>query len=163
MSNSNYLEFQASVSDAVVPGAWTLAHGRALSLQPGQAGVLRVAQGQVWATLDVAPQGAGNELGDYFLRAGEQFTVSPGQHLVMEPFAGAQPKEAVLFEWAPAVVAGLAPAAHPVGTVAQPLRNLGLALGMVGTALVQLCAGLLAYGRQRVLGRPVVVHAAPCP
>jgi len=162
MSNGNFLESQASVTNIVVPGVWKLAPGRVLSLLPRQSGVLRVAQGQVWVTLGVAPQGAGNELGDYFLRAGEQLAVSPGQHLVLEPFARTQAQDAVLFEWAPTVLAGLAPATHHAGAVTQPLRDLGLALGMVGTALMQLCSGLLAYGRQLVSGRPVVVQASHC-
>ena len=162
MSNGNFPEFQTPHSQDTVPGLWKLTPGRALSMQPRQAGVLRVAQGQVWVTLDVAHQGAGNELGDYFLRAGEQLAVRPGQHLVLEPFARTQAQDAVLFEWAPTVLAGLEPATHHAGAVTQPLRDLGLALGMVGTALVQLCAGLLAYGRQLVSGRPVVVQASHC-
>ncbi len=155
MSNSNFLEFQTSHSLDTVPGFWKLAPGRALSLQPRQSGWLRVAQGQVWVTRDALHQGAGNELGDYFLHAGEKMAVSPGQHLVLEPFARGQ-RQAVFFEWTPSLDVGQTPAVQNAGAVTLPLRDLGLALGMVGTALGHLSMGLLAYARQRVSGRPVV-------
>ena len=161
MSSSNFLEFETSRSQDTVPGFWKLAPGRALSLQPRQSGILRVAQGQVWVTLDTPRQGAGNELGDYFLHAGEQLAVNPGQHLVLEPFARAQ-QQAVFFEWTPSLDAVRARGVPNAGTVTLPLRDLGLALGMVGTALVHLSMGLLAYGRQWVSGRPVeqVTHCS---
>ena len=155
MSSSNFLEFQTSHSQDSVPGFWKLAPGRALSLQPRRPGWLRVAQGQVWVTLGAAHQGAGNELGDFFLHTGEQLAVRPGQHLVLEPFEHAQ-QQAVFFEWTPGLDTVQAPAAQNAGAVTLPLRELGQALGMVGAALVHLGMGLLAYGRQLVSGRPVV-------
>ncbi len=155
MSSSNFLEFQTSHNQDTVPGFWKLAPGRALSLQPRQSGWLRVAQGQVWVTLDARHRGAGNELGDYFLHAGEQLAVRPGQHLVLEPFTRGQ-QQAVFFEWTPGAEAVQAPVAQNVGAVTLPLRELGLALGMVGSALGHLGVGLLAYGRHLVSGRPVV-------
>lgn len=156
MSTSNFLEFQATVGDDVIPGVWKLAPGRALSMLPRQAGVLRVAQGQVWVTLDVPHQGAGNALGDYFLHAGDQLAVRPGQHLVLESLAMAQPQGAASFEWVPSQEGVQTAAINNEGAVTRPLRDLGLALGMVGTALVHLGSGVLAYARQMVLGRPVV-------
>ena len=161
MSNSNFPEFQTSVTDNAVPGVWKLAPGRALSMQPRQPGVLRVAQGQVWVTVDAAQQGAGNELGDYFMGAGEQLAVSPGQHVVLEPFVPGQPQGAVFFEWTPSAEIVHVPAVHNGAAVAKPLRDLGVALGMAGTALVQLGGGLLAYTRQLVVGRSIV-QASHC-
>ena len=155
MSSSNFLEFQTSHGQDSVPGFWKLAPGRALSLQPRQSGLLRVAQGQVWVTRDAPHQGAGNELGDFFLHAGEQMAVSPDQHLVLEPFARGQ-QQAVFFEWTPGLDAVQAPVAQSTGALTRPLRELALALGMVGSALGHLGMGLLAYGRQVVSGRPVV-------
>ncbi|MDO8284637.1 MAG: DUF2917 domain-containing protein [Rhodoferax sp.] len=155
MSSSNFLEFQTSHGQDTVPGFWKLAPGRALSLQPRQPGWLRVAQGQVWVTLGALHQGAGNELGDFFLHAGEQLAVRPGQHLVLEPFERGQ-QQAVFFEWTPGLEAVQVPVAQNLGAVTLPLRELGLALGMVGSALGHLGVGLLAYGRQVVSGRPVV-------
>ena len=161
MSSSNFLEFQTAQSRDTVSGFWKLAPGRALSLQPRNAGLLRVAQGQLWVTLDVQQQGAGNELGDYFLHAGDQLVVNPGQHLVLEPFENAD-QQAVFFEWAPSAETAGNLAAQDASAVTLPLRDLGLALGLVGKALAHLCAGLVVYGRQLVSGRPAVVQAPHC-
>ncbi|MES2585075.1 MAG: DUF2917 domain-containing protein [Pseudomonadota bacterium] len=161
MSSSNFLEFQTEQSQGTVPGFWKLAPGRAFSLQPRQAGLLRVAQGQVWVTLDVAQQGAGNELGDYFLGAGEQLSVRPGQHVVLEPFKQSQ-QQAVFFEWTPNPVHVQSSVAQDADAVKQPLRDLGQALGLVAMALLHLGTGLLAYGRQLVSGRPGVQAPQHC-
>lgn len=160
MSSGNILEFQTSHADTV-PGFWKLAPGHVLSLQPRRAGLLRVAQGQVWVTMDVPHQGAGNELGDHFLHAGEHLAVGPGQHLVLEPFAraGQQP---VFFEWTPLPGSMLTLSGHNANPVTQPLRDLGLALGLVGTALAHLCGGVVVYSRQLVSGRPKAVQAQHC-
>lgn len=162
MSTSNTLDFQTFHSQDTVPGVWKLAHGRALSLLPHQAGLLRLAQGQAWVTLGLAQHGAGNELGDYFLQAGEQLAVSPDQHVVLEAFTPAN-QQPVFFEWTPGLAAMQA-AADPThaDSVALPLRDLGLALGLVGTALLHLGTGLLAYGRQLVSGRSVVQTPQHC-
>lgn len=160
MSNSSLLDIQQSLVANCVPGFWKLTAGRALSLQPRQAGVLRIAQGQVWATFDTPPQGHGNESGDHFLQAGQQLDVQAGQRLVFEPLAR-DGQQAAFFEWTPAPERSPTRALQNTSSVTQPLRDLGLALGMVGTALVHLCAGLLAYGRQLVSGQPVE-HAPHC-
>ncbi len=161
MSSSHPLEFQTSHSQDTLPGFRKLAPGRALGLQPHQAGLLRVAQGQMWVTLGVAPHGAGNELGDYFLRAGEHLAISPGQKVVLEPFERAQ-QQAVFFDWTPSPVLVQASVGQDAGAVTQPLRDLGQALGMVGVALLHLGSGLVAYGRQLVSGRHVVQAPQHC-
>lgn len=161
MTSSNFLEFQASHNQDSVPGFWKLTPGRALSLQPRQPGMLRVAQGQVWVTLDAEHQGAGNELGDYFLQAGQQLAVGPGQHLVLEPLERADQQEA-FFEWEPQPDSAGAVAVHDAQAVARPLRDLGQALGMVGLALVHLCEGLVVYGRQWVRGGRPAAQAPHC-
>ena len=161
MLTSSLLEFQSSQQLTSVPGFWKLAPGQALSLQPRRAGLLRVAQGQVWVTLDVPHRGAGNELGDYFLQAGEQLGVGAGRHLVLEPFAraGGHP---VLFEWSPVPDVTHTLTAHNASAVTQALRDLGLALGMVATAMSRLFAGLAVSARQLVSGRPVAGQAPQC-
>lgn len=161
MSISNFLEFQTSQHRDTVLGLWKLAPGRALSLQPRQNGVLRVAQGQVWVTTNVPRHGAGNELGDYFLQAGERLTVSPGQHLVLEPIAltGQAP---VFFEWTPTHESWDSQTTRNANAVTQPLRDLRLALGMAGSALANLSAGLVVYGRQLFSGGPVVIRMQQC-
>jgi len=153
MSDRKFLEFQSSSSPAVVPGFWKLTTGRALSLQPRQAGILRIAQGHVWATINVKHCGHGNELGDHFLQAGQQISVKAGQHLVFEPL-DTHSHEAVYFEWTPAPALASARVLRNAHGVIQPLRDLSLALGLVGGALVRLGAGLVGYGRQLVSGRP---------
>ena len=160
MSRNQFPDFQTSFSEETIPGFWKLAPGRTLSLQPHQAGVLRVAQGQLWVTLDAEPQGAGNELGDYFLCAGEQLTVKPGQHVVLESIEQAEQPTA-FFEWS--AVSAIASAAYnsPAVAVTRPLKDLGQALGMAGTAVVRLLAGIASYGRQLVLGRlATTAHAS---
>lgn len=161
MSSSYSLNSQASSSQEATSGFWKLAAGQALSLQPHEAGLLRVAQGQVWVTLGVAQHGAGNELGDYFLCAGEHLAVRPGQQVVMEPIAHAQ-QQAVFFDWTPSPVQQKTAVAQDAGAVTQPLRDLGQALGMVAMALLHLGTGLLSYGRQLVSARPVVQAPQHC-
>jgi hypothetical protein len=160
MSHNIFLKIEATHHHEALRGFWKIAPGRALSLQPQQAGLLRVAQGRVWATLGTRHPGAGNELGDYFLHAGEQLAVSPGQHLVLEQMVGSG-QQAAFFEWTAVPHAADAGPYVRTSVLAQPLRELVLALGMVGTALARLCAGLLVSGRQLIWSRPaVVVHTA---
>jgi hypothetical protein len=161
MSSSHLSNLQVSQCQDTKVGFWKLLPGRALSLQPRQAGLLRVVQGQVWVTLGVSPHGARNELGDYFLRAGEQLAISPRQQVVMEPFDHAQ-EQAAFFDWTPSPVWERTTTAQDPGAVTQPLRELGQALGMVAMALLHLGTGLLAYGRQRLSGRPVVQAPQHC-
>lgn len=161
MLSNHSLDLQGSPSQHPVPGFWKLAAGQALSLQPQHAGLLRVAQGQMWVTLGVAPHGAGNALGDYFLRAGEQLAVCPGQKVVLESFERAQ-QQAVFFDWTPSPALVQASVAQDAGAVTQPLRDLGQALGLVGVALLHLGSGLVAYGRQLVSNRPVVQAPQHC-
>lgn len=66
---------------------WTLAAGAALSLQAATAGVLTVAQGRIWATLD-GPHG--RREGDHVLADGEQLQVPAGSRLVLEAWPGQQ-------------------------------------------------------------------------
>ena len=161
MTSSHFPEFQTAQSQDAVPGFWKLTPGRALSLQPRSAALLHIAQGQVWVTRDVQQQGAGNELGDYFLGAGEQLVVYPGQHLVLEPFERTG-QQAVFFEWTPSLETAGSLAAQHAGAVTQPLRDLGLAMGLVGKAVGHLLSGVLAFGRQLVSGRSAVVQAHHC-
>ncbi len=158
MTSQNNLPFQSSDAGPAVAGSWQLVAGRAISLRPRLAGVLRITQGQVWATLDGPQQGAGNESGDHFLQSGQRLLVGAGQHLVLEPWteSGEAP---VYFEWTPVAAAGSVPAARWNATVIEPLHDLGRALQLVGSALGRLALGLAGYaeflvaGRGRVLSR----------
>lgn len=157
MLTKNILELQASHGGPALSGCWKLTPGRAISLQPREAGVLRIAQGQVWATFDDPHQGHGNELGDHFLQTGQRLGVRAGQHLVFEPW-GAVSETPVYFEWTPVAAAVTVRAPRWNATVMQPLQDLGLALLMVGSALGRLAMGLAGYGEYLLAGRGRVMQ-----
>ena len=100
MLTQNILELQAANGGPILPGCWTLAAGRAISLHSREAGMLRIEMGRVWATFDGPHQGHGNESGDHFLQAGQQLAVRAGQRLVLEPWCVAA-DASVCFEWTP--------------------------------------------------------------
>lgn len=160
MASSNFLEFQQSRGPATVSGVWQLASGRALSLQPRASGVLRIAQGQVWATFDGPHCGAGNQSGDHVLQAGMQLTVPAGQRLVLEPFERASP-QAVLFDWVPDASRVTSGAVRSAPAVGKALQDLAMASRMMGDAVVRLCAGLAVEGWHLVSGQRAV-QARPC-
>lgn len=152
MVTNNLLELQHPSRRATLSGYWELAPGRAISLHPHEAGVLRIAQGRVWATVDGPHQGRGNELGDHFLHSGQQLRVRPGQHLVFEPWAAAS-ETPVYFEWAPVCSAVAASDSRWQMAVVRPLHDLGQALLMAGSALARLAMGLAGYGEYLIAGR----------
>ena len=141
-------ELQAPQTAPAVSGCWKLMSGRAISLQPRQAGVLKIAQGRVWATVNGAHQGHGNESGDHFLQAGQQLVIGAGQHLVLESCV-APDAPPVYFEWG-RVAADGRPSRWQA---AVPLQDLGLALLQVGRAMGQLLKGLAGYGDTRLVGQ----------
>ncbi len=154
---NNILELQAPHSGPAFPGCWKLTPGRAISLQPREPGMLRVAQGRVWATFDGPHQGHGNESGDHFLQTGQQLAVRPGQHLVFEPWREAS-EAPVYFEWIPVSAVVNRRASRWSATVIQPLRDFGSALLMAGGALARLALGLAAYAEFLVAGRGRVMQ-----
>ena len=148
-------ELQSASTQALLPGCWKLVAGRAITLQPNEAGVLRIAHGQVWATFDGPHRGRANDLGDFVIGAGEKLTVQPGQRLVIESWrrAGNDP---AYFSWDPI------PASDEQRTssssrwhteVAKPFAELGVALGMAVIAFGHLVWGLAGYGEFLVAGR----------
>ncbi len=84
-----------------LPGCWKLGAGRALSVRVRHAGVLRIAQGRVWATFDHADQRRSLRAGDHFLSRGEGLLLQPGESLVMESF-GIGHAPSAYFSWEPA-------------------------------------------------------------
>ena len=80
---------------------WTLDAGRAVTLQSPQAGVLHVAQGQLWLTFQHAAQDASERGGDHFLGIGESLRLSRGDNVVVEAY-GPNPAATACFSWAPA-------------------------------------------------------------
>ncbi|RYX89761.1 MAG: DUF2917 domain-containing protein [Comamonadaceae bacterium] len=135
---------QQSLSSPVLPGTWKLGTGRAITLNPREDAVLRIAHGRVWVTFDTRQAGPGNELGDYFLSAGEEITVQGGQRAVVESF-GSAPQESAYFSWDALPMAVRSPvrvASRWQLSVVQPLVDLRLALGLAGGALGRLAFGL---------------------
>lgn len=152
MGTQNTQELHHSRGATIVPGCWKLAPGQAISLQPREAGALRIAQGQVWVTLDGPHQGHGNELGDHFLQAGQQLGVHAGQRVVFEPRGGANDTP-VYFAWDPVYATVAVRSARWDLTVVEPLQELRSALLMAGSALARLVVGLAGYGEFLVAGR----------
>lgn len=160
MTTSPCLPLQSfSGADALL-GCWKLASGRALTLRPTEAGVLRIAHGQVWITFNNAHQDDGVRGGDHFLGTGEELRLLPGQVLVMESWHTASSSPAY-FSWNPLpAAAGVAlarPSRHALAQravslpwragVTQPLRDLRGALGLAASA-----SGRLAFGLAGMAG-----------
>ncbi|MGZ5270166.1 MAG: DUF2917 domain-containing protein [Ramlibacter sp.] len=79
------LALRESQQSAARPaGAWKLLPRRALTLHPRERGVLRVAEGQLWATLDGPHAGSGRGLGDLVIDAGGSLPLRAGQRVVIE-------------------------------------------------------------------------------
>lgn len=143
-----------SLSISALPGSWKLEAGRALTLQPTQAGVLRIAQGRMWVTMDLL-RGDVQASGDLFLVPGRGLAVQAGQRIVLEP-AGVDREAAAWFSWDPlpqsrAVQAAVRGVGRWQQAVLWPVRDLGLALGQAGAAVGRLLLGVawLALGPMR--------------
>ena len=138
-------------------GCWKLATGQALSLRPDTHGVLQIAQGRAWVTLRGARADLPGAVVDHVLQPGEQLTVAPGQHVVMEAWSGSGYAEPVAFRWdvlaAPALAqpASMAARDWECGVV-QPLRDLGQSLGQGGRALGTALAGVAGAGGRFAVG-----------
>ncbi len=165
MTTSTHFPLQSLSGADALSGCWKLGSGRALTLRPTEAGVLRIAHGQVWLTFDNAHQDDGVRGGDHFMAAGEELKLLPGQVLVMESWHAANASPAY-FSWDPlpaaAGVALASPSRHALAQraislpwragVAQPLRDLRGALGLAAAA-----SGRLAFGLTGVLGTALLV------
>ena len=149
MSASHVLESQQSLHAADLrprgAGCWKLAAGRALSLHPLERGVVEVVDGRVWLTLRAAP-GAGQpgRAADVVLQAGDRLAIAAGQHAVLEAWSPVEAPVGAAFDWWAEPEAEAAPAAgwrsaalraQWEGSVVQPLRDLGRALGQGGRAV----------------------------
>ena len=140
MIANNTLKLQQYQDGFPLPGCWKLAPGRAVTLKPTEAGVLRIAQGQVWATLNGPHHGPANDWGDVVLHSGQQLQLMPGQHVVVEPFGDAVHEPAYFswepstspvlsvpvdeWGWAEAPVAQLHPVGYRIAAVVNACRNL---------------------------------------
>lgn len=145
---------QSHQSAVSLAGAWKLGGGRAMTLQPREAGVLRVAQGGLWATSDGPHGGPLNDQGDRFLQAGEQLQLRKGERVVIEAWTRQAP---AYFSWYP-LPQPVAARARPADLV-QPVEDLRLALGLGARAAGRLLATLagLAWPRRE---RPSLADCA---
>lgn len=152
---------QASPATAL-PGTWKLARGRAITLRPATNGVLRVAHGRVWATLE-GPHGAHpDDSGDHVLEVGRSMWLRAGQAVVVEAW---NRRGASYFSWDP-VLAPVAVATRPqlnFTVVLQPLADLRQAAGLAGGALARLATGVVRLLLDLVRGsaRPAPVRCPP--
>ncbi|HEX2545405.1 MAG TPA: DUF2917 domain-containing protein [Ramlibacter sp.] len=130
-----------SAPTAALPGTWKLARGRAVTLNPRTDGILRVAHGRVWATVE-GPHGCTPfDSGDHVLQVGRSMYVRAGQHVVIEAWNASG---ASYFAWDPVVetAPALAPARINWSGVVQPLADLRMAVALGLRALGQLAGGL---------------------
>lgn len=164
MSARAITQLLQSAPATALPGTWKLARGRALTLRPTRDGILRIAHGRVWATVD-GPHGATpGDAGDHILEVGRAMYLRAGQRVVIEAW---NRSGSSYFAWDP--VFATAPAARPrvtMAAVVQPLADLRLALGLALRALGQLTGGLARLGWDVLRGGqrglpPRRAHGAP--
>jgi hypothetical protein len=137
-----------SAPATALPGTWKLARGRAVTLRPTSDGILRIAHGRVWATVD-GPHGTGpGDSGDHVLEVGRSMYLRAGQRVVIEAWNEHGP---AYFSWDPVLV----PVAEPAGArqprlnlapVLQPLADLRLAFGLAAGAFRRLAVGIVRLG-----------------
>ncbi|HXD42698.1 MAG TPA: DUF2917 domain-containing protein [Ramlibacter sp.] len=140
MASQTLTQMQQSAAIPALPGTWKLPAGRAITFQPREAGVLRVARGRLWATFDGPHAGPPNDLGDHVVGAGAQLRLLPGQRVVVEAWDS---QAATWFSWDPLPAAArIAP--PRVAAVVQPLSDLRLAFAFGADAAVRLIKGLAA-------------------
>lgn len=155
-----------SAPAAPLPGTWKLARGRAVTLRPATDGILRIAHGRVWATVDGPHGSTPFDSGDHVLEVGRSMHVRAGQRVVIESWAC---QTASYFAWDPVFAVAPQPAARPrlnPAIVLQPLADLRTAAGLGLRALGQLAGGLahLAWDMARGGSRTVACrrpHGAP--
>ena len=154
--------FAASLSPAAatpaLPGTWKLQKGRALTLQPRTNGILRIAHGRVWATVD-GPHGATpTDSGDHILEVGRSMWVRPGQRVVIEAWNATS-----YFSWDPVYqpIAVRAPRRRvDFAAAMQPLADLRTALVLAGDALRRL---VVVLARQLLPATHNGRHGHACP
>jgi hypothetical protein len=145
-----------SAPATALPGTWKLARGRAVTLRPTSDGILRIAHGRVWATVD-GPHGTGpGDSGDHVLEVGRSMYLRAGQRVVIEAW---NRNGASYFAWDPVFAPALAPVPAParlnLSGVVQPLADLRMAAGMALRALGRLASGVGRLAWQVVRGGSV--------
>ena len=142
MTASNITQLLQSAPATALPGTWKLARGRAITLRPTSHGILRIAHGRVWATLDGPHGRTPTDSGDHVLEVGKAMFVRPGQRVVIEAWKAAG---TAYFSWdpvaAPQAVAVPRRRVNPA-LVLQPLADLRAAVALGVHAIARLAAGV---------------------
>jgi hypothetical protein len=147
---------QPNQSAGTLAGTWKLQGGRAMTLQPRESGMLRVARGSLWVTGDGPHAGPLNDQGDRFLEPGEQVRLLRGQRLVIEAWDKQGP---TYFAWDPLPQA--APRRVRAADLVQPVEDLRRAVGLGASAAGRLLAALAALGwASLVRERPSLAECA---
>lgn len=145
-------------AEPALPGTWKLAAGRAITLEPRDAGILKIAHGRLWVTFEGPHHGRLNESGDLILAVGEQMRLQPGQRVVLEPWNDHCP---AYFSWDPVPVAKTVRRAR-MADVMQPLADLRLAIVFGGHAVARVVSGLGSIAWQLVFGRRETFEERTC-
>ena len=135
-------------AEPALPGTWKLAAGRAITLEPRHAGMLKVVHGRMWTTFEGPHPGRLDESGDEIMSAGEQVRIAPGQRVVVEAWNEGCP---AYFSWDPVPVAVVVRRLS-LAEVVQPLSDLRLALVYGGHAIARFAAGLGRVASQALFG-----------
>jgi hypothetical protein len=124
-------------AEPTLPGTWKLAPGRAITLEPRESGLLKVAHGRLWVTFEGPHAGAANDSGDHIMGTGDHVRIEPGQRLVVEAWNERCP---AYFSWDPSPVP-VAPRTSWDEAV-KPLSDLRLAFVYGSHAAGRLVAGV---------------------
>lgn len=154
MSARAVTQLLQSAPATALPGTWKLARGRAVTLRPTSDGILRVAHGRVYATVDGPHGGTPFDAGDHVLEVGKSMYLRAGQGVVIEAWNA---RGASYFAWDP-VFAPARPRVT-VAAVLQPLADLRMAAGLALRAAGQLTSGIARLAWDRLRGRPAGVNA----
>ena len=146
------LAFTPRCAEPTLPGTWKLAAGRAITLEPREPGLLKVAHGRLWVTFEGPHAGRLNESGDFFMGSGEQVRIAPGQRMVVESSNEGCP---AYFSWDPLPVAE--PVQRTLADALQPLSDLRLALVFGAHAVARLVTSIGQIAWQSAVG-PRVSH-----
>lgn len=155
MTADSLLDLQSSL-DAQTLGTTAapmqLAKGRAVTLRPKLAGILRVPHGRVWATLDKVRGSSLDDFGDHFVAPDHDLHVRAGQRVVLEawPRSGA---DSITLVYEPISSTRPQRISQWQAAVMEPVRELGHGLALSGYALARLAMGLVGYAEYLLPGR----------
>jgi hypothetical protein len=138
-----------SAPATALPGTWKLARGRAVTLRPDSDGILRIAHGRVWATVDGPHGRTPTDGGDHVLEVGRSMYVRSGQRVVIEAW---NRSGASYFAWDPVSATAPAVVAGRRASLLQPVADLRAAATLATRAIGQLAIGVTQLAWDTVRG-----------